>query len=281
MKRFEHSLTMKSNSWHARWYRYWVSLGGKRPEYKENLCHYVRVLVLWAPLRWFWHGRIKGIVPPWTIGLSIDVLGIIGLGLYLWPEVTLKILGITGVIIGATAIIFGVLLLLYTLDENPDKAEKLVRRTKPIWIGPFLLFHLGKWVWSKVGNGVENAVKWFFKHSYLVKFLTPFAMFAVAAIAVFAISATQVFLQVLLFLGIVAVVCLIVLAALVLLAVLNELGFFEFIQETAQRPNRFKKFVSGTADTVKLGATYAKTKKLGSRICPFIDFEHQAEANSS
>ena len=31
----------------------------------------------------------------------------------------------------------------------------------------------------------------------------------------------------------------------------------------------------GVADTVKLGVTYLATKKRGSRICPFIEFEDE------
>ena len=46
-------MTINMGSWHYRWYAYWlVASGGNKPNYKENLCHYMRVLVFWAPLCW-------------------------------------------------------------------------------------------------------------------------------------------------------------------------------------------------------------------------------------
>lgn len=41
------------HSWHYRWYAYWLKEGrGTTPSYQENLCHYVRVLLFWAPVTW-------------------------------------------------------------------------------------------------------------------------------------------------------------------------------------------------------------------------------------
>lgn len=46
-------MTIKTDSWHYRWYAYWLERGrGNKPHYQENLCHYVRVLLFWAPMTW-------------------------------------------------------------------------------------------------------------------------------------------------------------------------------------------------------------------------------------
>lgn len=41
------------NAWHYRVYKYWQDWGrGNTLAYRENLCHYVRVLLFWAPMTW-------------------------------------------------------------------------------------------------------------------------------------------------------------------------------------------------------------------------------------
>lgn len=46
-------LDVERTSWHFRWYSYWLQTGRANSlGYRENLCHYVRVLVFWAPITW-------------------------------------------------------------------------------------------------------------------------------------------------------------------------------------------------------------------------------------
>lgn len=46
-------MVIKANTWHARVYQWWLRHGkGNTPGYKENLCHYVQVLLFLAPLAW-------------------------------------------------------------------------------------------------------------------------------------------------------------------------------------------------------------------------------------
>ena len=48
-------MTIKTTAWHYRVYQYWARFSptyGKG--YRENLCHYVRVLLFWAPMLWTW-----------------------------------------------------------------------------------------------------------------------------------------------------------------------------------------------------------------------------------
>ena len=46
-------MAIRTDSWHYRWYMYWLAHGrGVVPGYQENLCHYIRVLLFWAPGTW-------------------------------------------------------------------------------------------------------------------------------------------------------------------------------------------------------------------------------------
>lgn len=57
--------------WLIRWYDWYHTY--RRPRWyrenhvprRENLCHFGRVVFLWAPLRWFFHRRLQGGLSPW------------------------------------------------------------------------------------------------------------------------------------------------------------------------------------------------------------------------
>lgn len=38
---------------------------------RENLCHFGRVVFLWAPLRWFFHRRLRGGLRPWMFPAAV------------------------------------------------------------------------------------------------------------------------------------------------------------------------------------------------------------------
>lgn len=50
--RFADTMIVKPSSWHGRAYQFWQRHGGikNNPGYRENLCHYSRVVLIWAPL---------------------------------------------------------------------------------------------------------------------------------------------------------------------------------------------------------------------------------------
>ncbi len=59
-------MTIKTTAWHYRVYSYWARYSPTyRAAYQENLCHYVRVLLFWAPTIWLnrrtkaWHNRMR------------------------------------------------------------------------------------------------------------------------------------------------------------------------------------------------------------------------------
>jgi len=77
---FSGELTISESSWHHRWYRYWQKKGGQiGPKYVENLCHYVRVLVFWAPRRWFFHAQtMQGLLRPWIVAILLTPFVFLG-----------------------------------------------------------------------------------------------------------------------------------------------------------------------------------------------------------
>ncbi len=71
---------VSAQSWHAKMYSYWRQHGLiKTKDYRENLCHYVRVVLIWAPIAWMYNARlIKGKISPNTalFMLSYTILSI-------------------------------------------------------------------------------------------------------------------------------------------------------------------------------------------------------------
>lgn len=50
---------VKADSWHAKMYAFWQNHGlVKNQNYRENLCHYCRVVTIWGPLSWFVFGNL-------------------------------------------------------------------------------------------------------------------------------------------------------------------------------------------------------------------------------
>lgn len=63
--------------------------------YRENLCHYLRVVLIWAPLQWFFvvpcFNRIR-FVRPWMITVMLCLTGFLAYALWQWPNQTLAFL---------------------------------------------------------------------------------------------------------------------------------------------------------------------------------------------
>jgi hypothetical protein len=66
-------IAIDSNSLVGKLYRYWQRRGGKNKyDYQENLCHFVRVCVFWAPWYGFWRHPLFGtFMAPWSMLLVI------------------------------------------------------------------------------------------------------------------------------------------------------------------------------------------------------------------
>lgn len=132
MKGLQHSLKMSANTWHARWYRHYLYLGGKRPAGKENLCHYMKVLFILAPLRWLFKkktqkGRLYSVV-----ALRSAIILAILTPVVLWPEATaLVLLEYVAVPIGiGLVVVAGIFLGVFIWDDFASRWETLKAQRK-------------------------------------------------------------------------------------------------------------------------------------------------------
>lgn len=68
-------VTLSGDHWTVRWYREYVRLGGfgRNP---ENLCRFLRVITVWAPLRWLFSVRKNE--PPYILQIALVSFGTVG-----------------------------------------------------------------------------------------------------------------------------------------------------------------------------------------------------------
>jgi hypothetical protein len=119
MNDISEGLEVKRTSWHYRLYQYWKRMGGQNSwGYKENLCHYCRVVGLWAPKRWFFHAKFWGFLSPWSLILILAALALLGIAIWLWPGTVANLGIIVGSLIAAIAIMVGVVLLWDFLKDH-------------------------------------------------------------------------------------------------------------------------------------------------------------------
>lgn len=84
-------MKIKSGTWHARVYQWWLRHGrGNEPGYRENLCHYVRVLLFWAPMTWIDRLTDVGTWGPRTVAvLYLSMIALMAIGvLIVVPAIT-------------------------------------------------------------------------------------------------------------------------------------------------------------------------------------------------
>jgi hypothetical protein len=251
MRSLTHSLIMRHDSWHARWYRHWLKLGGTRKSSRENLCHYVRVLLFWAPMRWFAGGSVLG-MPPYVLAVVLFYLTMFYLG-----SIVLGIILTAMVVVGASVLLLK--------RRKPERFKKIVLQLK---------FGVDRLVKSRIGT-------WYFNELYFGFRFTPFGITASLA------CAAALALGIVFFPSVILKTAIIV--AAFALVVCGIVGIETFVEKMKKRrkakkstvvplsvgsqPGLGRRITRGTADTARIGATYVRSKKTGSRICPFIEFE--------
>src|SRR5271166_5287519 len=118
-------------------YNYWRTKARfKTVGYRENLCHYVRVVLFWAPLMWVRRGRIVKL-PVWAYLVATAAGVLIWAGLTYWTDATVEVL--MGV--GAFLLIVGVVVgAVFVYDKNPKRVKKVAAvATVPLWGLVYLL----------------------------------------------------------------------------------------------------------------------------------------------
>lgn len=107
------TVAVSGKSWHGRLYRRWLrDFGWKwNPRNglarQENLCHYVRVVLLWAPLSWLFtaHPRRWPALRPWMFVSGALAGGTLGVCFARWPTGTWEALREMGFFLLVLAIV--------------------------------------------------------------------------------------------------------------------------------------------------------------------------------
>lgn len=283
-------------TWHYRIYRFWREKTGGNPHwYNENLCHYVRVLVIWAPWNWFKLQNLFLFVRPWTLaylaGLAL---------LYAYHFSGQKeqmgfwqVLGRLGIFtIGA----LGVLWTSYKMNKDDDATEERYDRKQKgtNWLirilSPFMALlavivlvggygwpefkYAAGWTWDKAFDPwLTPLARWYFRRSVLHKWITPFTMTVLIGLILLTIYFTPWVLLGLAF--IVGVIIVIPLGSLV--TVLVE-ALVKWMRDWRRRrqPARYVRVYTGPSrteritDMLGLAVRFAVAKK--RRICPLMIF---------
>lgn len=81
------------NSFHYRIYSWWKNHGGQWYSDTENLCHYMRVVLIWAPWRWLWYVPLwKSLTPGGVLSILSALIALV-IFLIISTEGTLIVLG--------------------------------------------------------------------------------------------------------------------------------------------------------------------------------------------
>lgn len=139
------------SSFHWKMYMHWQQMGGHGPSYEGrpiDLCHYMRVILIWHQLRWFFCGgwTPRGIpIRPWMFAaLGIFVGGNVW-GALTWPDQMSIGWQFAGGFIGVAVLFLGIVLALTLFWE---KYPSSVKSTGRAFAWPFLRIGNGG-VWTK------------------------------------------------------------------------------------------------------------------------------------
>lgn len=265
---FEGALEVDPHSWHAKWYNFWRDHAKyKATGYKENLCHYVRVLLIWAPIMWIRYGRI-GKVPSWMPAALVIIAGVLWAGFTLIPTITQLVLIGVGVIAAAVGL-FATGVLIH--DKNPERAQRIVSAIfKPVTL-PL------SWAQGKIKRSfdlneerIDGFIDWFFD-TRVLRVVSPARVAFASFIALMAVLSPQ-------FLFTVLVIMVVASAALGILTGVVALADWLDSRKTRtgsdpKPPGVVRKAAGGVTGTIKLGGHYVMAKKRG--ICPFISFKEE------
>lgn len=266
-KSFDRStFTFDKQSWHAKWYAFWRRNGKRKntPEYVENLCHYVRVILFWAPLWFIATFPEKSDVKAWHVPAITAPFAVVSWGTFYWPET------VSGLWAGAAIVAFFATLVILCF-ENSDRLSEI--------FGPYLdkMLDAGEWAWGKIRNAAIKFGKWFAFAG--PRFLKPW-MVAVVALAVtsgvlfpkFSLIATLVALGLATCIAVGAGLAYVVQAHDDKVEARKELdpvyaAKIEMKQAKRQAKGKKRRF----ANTLKLVWAYLVAKK--HKICPLIAFD--------
>lgn len=134
-------LTIGANSWHYRWYKVWLAYHEEWRWRREDFCHYVRVLLFWSPLTWFFRVPVWREVRPWMIALGLAILSGLTIALIVDTAGTLTVLAVIAAIV--VAVIALVLVWYFLSQTRPDIGEFLGNAVAGILLGWLYVLAVG------------------------------------------------------------------------------------------------------------------------------------------
>lgn len=261
------NLTIDPTSWHAKLYWYWRPKARfKTVAYKENLCHYVRVVIFWAPLMWMRRGRVFK-VPVWSYLATAVIGALIAVGLTYWTDTMVTIL----IVVGAFLTLVGLIVLGFIVyDENPQRAKKVATvLTVPLW-GPIALIGIAvMWLYELQEDRFNSAGRWFVQANYRTV-VRPWTVLLLAGITTLGVLDLIKLLEVMAWLAGWCLVVGVVTGLLMWVESFESRPAFAGAASPSRKPGVIRRAAKGTAGTVKVAGHYAMAKKKG--ICPFISF---------
>lgn len=154
------TLVVSKNSWHGRLYHFWRNNSEFKnsSSYRENLCHYMRVILFWGPISVFirWHPKkLSEWVTPLTTTLALTFLGLAGWSFFNHPwDSLITLLGIIGIF----TTIFLVMCGIWLIDDNKDEISYWYHYGgRGSWIirGPVAAFKaIGRGLIYKIGDKI-------------------------------------------------------------------------------------------------------------------------------
>lgn len=234
-------LNVNENAWHYRFYQWWQSNGGhNKPAYRENLCHYMRVVLLWVPLFWSVKTRYRfGMRPvyPVMIGLWSGIY-------YLLPDS----LHAFWVILSLVSTFY---IGIFFLFRKKEAIDRFIDKISP----PLIL------IWE---SGLDKAFAWFFKKKYW--HIRPFMVATILLLAVWGMYYPFTVLKLFGILGATTGAG----AALVgILLLAFEISDKRKERRKKAQPNYYNFSYQKSTSSVKLAGQFVMAKK--RKICPFIN----------
>ncbi|TEU03019.1 hypothetical protein E3I18_00045 [Candidatus Woesebacteria bacterium] len=238
-------ITIDGNSLAGKLYRYWQRRGGRNKyDYQENLCHFVRVCVFWAPWYGFWRHPLFGtfMAPGSVLLVSFFIVCLI-IAPALIALVT-RILAFLVVILFAASVLWSIGKFWGILGGARNATKRGV-----------------KWVWRAVKG--DEAWYWFWYKSYTRANIKPWLIVVLIIQVVSLLWVKWIFYSILL----IEVVSLLVKSLIFLAFFLAEKEIFNTIGEKVGNASAVvKKPVLGTVGVV---ASWFMAQK--RKVCPYVE----------
>lgn len=244
---------ISGTSWHFKIYQWWKNeshFETKKPlGFRENLCHYMRVVLIWGPIGWFFRYPLWGKIPPAIYVIGAASLVMVGVIASVNPLALVVGIGMV------VAIIAFFVVAIY-IAELSDRHPNTVGRFTQIVGAPVSILLRA---WTRFCDTVVEPIL-FTKHKYLIpSWVLLYCLIGGIVTLASGLAGLQKYV-----IG-TAVLCGAFAAATVILVTIFAIhSTIEGYKERKAKKNAVKGI-----STVGLFQAFLNTKR-GSRICPYI-----------